>query len=244
MNVTLICLPFAGGAAAVYRGWAALLPAWIRLQTIELPGHGSRRAEPALQHWPELTDALVREAMHAVDGPFAIFGHSMGALAGLELAHALRERRGVAPVWLGASACVAPARRELAEAWLDCPRDDMITELRRLGGTPAELLGDDEFVDFVLPTLRADFHLCGTYAARADQSRPALDCPFLVLAGRDDPISADARNLTAWSEESNGTCTQRMFDGGHFFIERSRQQVVETIVASLHHVLEVDAWTF
>lgn len=243
MSITLICLPFAGGAASAYRDWNSLLPSWISLHAIELPGHGARRLEPALQHWPMLTDALVHETMCSVKGPFALFGHSMGALASLELAHAFHERHGVAPVWLGASACVAPARRELTGIWLDCPRDDMTTELRRLGGTPAELLNDNEFVDLVLPTLRADFHLCGTYAAYADKTRPALNCPLLVLGGEDDPISADACNLTAWSEESNGVCTRRMFAGDHFFIERSRRHVVEAIVASLQDVLEVGAWT-
>ena len=43
----LYCLPYAGGAASVYRGWAELLPADIELWPIE-PGSAAPRHPPAL----------------------------------------------------------------------------------------------------------------------------------------------------------------------------------------------------
>jgi surfactin synthase thioesterase subunit len=118
MNVTLICLPFAGASAAVYREWGALLPSWIRLHALDLPGHGAKRAQPALYRWPDIADALGREALAEIDGPFAIFGYSMGALAGLELAHWLRRTHDLMPVWFGAAgvrgAGLPDARRDMA----------------------------------------------------------------------------------------------------------------------------------
>ena len=233
MNVTLICLPFAGASAAVYREWGALLPSWIRVHALDLPGHGAKRAQPALLRWPDVAGALGREALRAIDGPFAIFGYSMGALAGLELAHWLRHAHGLMPVWFGAAACAAPACRTRDAMWLDCTDEAMINELRRLGATPEELLGDREFLDLALPVLRADFHLSSTYVRTSNTARAPLACPFLALGGRDDTLSEQSENMSAWAQETSGRFTQRMFDGGHFFIDTARVELIETIVTSL-----------
>ena len=233
MNVTLICLPFAGASAAVYREWGALLPSWIRLHALDLPGHGVKRAQPALHRWPDVADALGREALRAIDGPFAIFGYSMGALAGLELAHWLHRGHDLMPVWFGAAACAAPACRTLGAKWLDCTDEAMIDELRRLGATPKELLVDRGFLDLALPVLRADFHLCATYVRAGNALRAPLACPLVALGGRDDTLSEQPENLSAWTHETSGHFTQRAFEGGHFFIDTARAELIEAIVSSL-----------
>lgn len=111
--VQLVCIPHAGGTAVLYRRWAQMLPQGVRLVSLELPGHGARRAQPALTGWPQLIDVLCNELEATLDPatPFALFGHSMGALVGLELSHALRRRCARQPVWFGASASVAPGCR-------------------------------------------------------------------------------------------------------------------------------------
>ena len=233
MNVTLICLPFAGASAAVYREWGALLPSWIRVHALDLPGHGVKRAQPALHCWPDVADALGREALRAIDGPFAIFGYSMGALAGLELAHWLHRVHGLMPVWFGAAACAAPACRTPNATWLDCTDEAMVDELRRLGATPEELLGDSGFLDLALPVLRADFHLCATYVRTGKALRVPLTCPLIALVGRDDTLSEQPVNMSAWAHETSGRFTQRMFDGGHFFIDTARAELIDAIVTSL-----------
>jgi surfactin synthase thioesterase subunit len=237
MNVTLICLPFAGAGAAVYRGWSALLPSWIRLHALDYPGHGAKRAQPALHRWPDVADVLGREALRAIDGPFAIFGYSMGALAGLELAHWLRRAHGLTPLWFGAAACAAPACRTLDASWLDCTDEAMIDELRRLGATPEELLGDRGFLDLALPVLRADFHLCATYVRTGNELRAPLACPLLALGGRDDSLSEQSENLSAWARETSVRFTQRVIDGGHFFIDTACAELINAIVASIKDTL-------
>lgn len=233
MKVTLICLSFAGASAAVYRQWGALLPSWIRVHALDLPGHGVKRAQPALHRWPEVADALEREALRVIDGPFAIFGYSMGALTGLEMAHRLRRTHGLTPLWFGAAACAAPACRTPDATWLDCPDEAMIAELRRLGATPEELLGDRGFLDLALPVLRADFHLCATYVRPDNALRAPLACPLLALGGRNDTLSEQSDYLSAWANETSAGFTQRVFDGGHFFIDTARAELIDAIVTSL-----------
>jgi surfactin synthase thioesterase subunit len=229
--LTLFCLPYAGGSAAIYRDWSARLPQWIRLVPLHMPGRGVRHAMRPLHGWRALLDLLVEDAQPFVAQPFAIFGHSMGALIGIELAQALRRRHGVSPVWFGASACKAPSRREPEHHWLTCPENDFIDEVRSLNGMPDELLENREFMELVLPFLRADFHLCGSYEYR---QREPLDCAMLVLGGsQDTEISSEPENLAAWARETTGPYEQKAIDAGHFFINTHRAGVIDHVVGSL-----------
>lgn len=235
----LICVPHAGGTALLYRRWAAQLPPTVRVRPLELPGHGSRRALPPHQDWPALIAALQADVLTNFDcnARFAVFGHSMGALVGLELIHAIRCRYGCSPVWFGASACVAPGRRPLEEHWLDCSHEAMVAQLRRLGGTPDALMNDREFIDFMLPVLRADFHLCGTYArfaaSRSYAERRPLDCPIAVFTGRDDSATASADDLAGWSGQTRGICSRHRFDGGHFYLDVTPEPLLAAVATSL-----------
>ncbi|MBW9107882.1 thioesterase II family protein [Paraburkholderia phenoliruptrix] len=240
--LTLVCLAHAGGSVAVYREWQALLPSFIKVRTLELPGHGMRRAEPVHTEWPALVEQLADELRTLVDdgAPFALFGHSMGSLVGLELMHALRERGKPAPVWFGASATISPSRRKHETHWLNCSHTEMIACLRERGGTPAELLDDADFVDFMLPLLRADFHLCGMHPARmkarleaAGSPAAMLDCPIDVFVGRDDPATAHAADVDAWAQQTRGPCAVHRFEGGHFFIDTAREAVLAVVAGSL-----------
>lgn len=243
-SVTLVCLAHAGGSIALYREWQRQLPSWVCLHAVELPGHGARRTLPAHREWPALIEQLATELRTELSAqleaarPFAVFGHSMGALVGLELIHAIRQREGRAPVWFGASATVAPRRRKTETHWLDAPRDLMLEKLKERGGTPAELLADRDFVDLVMPVLRADFHLCGVHPLHAARViREPLDCPIDVLTGRGDPATANSADVAAWSHETRGVCTVRAFDGGHFYLDDARVAVLACVAASLRKAL-------
>jgi surfactin synthase thioesterase subunit len=229
-RVQLICFPYAGAGAAAYRGWQSLLPHWIELIPLELPGRGLRQVEPAVQDWDELIDIVMSSVRMRARGSVALFGHSMGALVAIELAYALRACGGPAPLWVGASGCVAPQRRELDLTWLDCPDEKLVTELRSLGGTPPEVLECRDLLDLILPAVRADFHLCGSYRPAR---RAPLDCPLLVLGGDRDPISRSYGNLSAWSLETNGQCRVKLLDGGHFFIHEREASVIDLVISSL-----------
>ncbi|MGH8782244.1 thioesterase II family protein [Paraburkholderia sp.] len=239
-SVTLVCLAHAGGSVALYREWQPRLPSWIRVQTLELPGRAARRALPAHTDWPALIAQLYADLREHVDTsrPFAVFGHSMGALVGLELIHAIRARDDRSPVWFGASGTIAPLRRNAETDWLDASHDTMLDKLKERGGTPAVLLDDRDFLDLVMPVMRADFHLCGLHPLHAAQAaRAPLDCPVAVLTGRDDVATANADDVAAWSQETRGACTTHAFDGGHFYLDGAPDPVLACVATSLAGVL-------
>src|SRR5689334_4415091 len=83
-DLRLFCFPYAGGTAAIFRSWADSLPPNIDMWAVELPGRATRRLEPASARIGDLVPPIAAALRSAIDRPFAVFGHSMGAILGFE----------------------------------------------------------------------------------------------------------------------------------------------------------------
>lgn len=229
--LNLLCLPYSGASAMVYRRWRRKLPAWLRVVPVELPGRGARLVEPLQTDMHGLARQLADEQCRATQAPYAVLGHSLGALVAFELVHALRALGCPAPVALFACGTAAPTRREGYDTrdWRQPKSDaELIAELRALQGTPEEVLANAELMSLTLPVLRADFLLCGRYRYR---QRPPLQCPLHVLGGEADKASEE--QLLAWRQESLGDFSLARFPGGHFFIHEQEDRVLDVLADSL-----------
>lgn len=227
MALRLFCLPYSGASAMVYSRWRRKLPAWLQLRPVELPGRGARMAEPLHTDLAGLVRQLARELHDEVrQGPYAVLGHSLGALLACELLYALRELGSPTPLGLFASGTAAPSRRAEYDRGFAEPKNDaeLIADLRELQGTPEEVLANAELMSLTLPILRADFLLCGSYRY---QHRAPLACPIQVLGGRTDKASEE--QLLAWGEETCADFELQLFDGGHFFIHEQEATVLPCI---------------
>lgn len=228
-NIPLFCFPHAGGGASWFRVWSKQWPRWVSLYPVELPGRESRLHDRAFDRIAPLVAALVHDLAPYVHKPFAFYGHSMGALIAFELARALRASAGVQPSHLFVSGCQAPnapLRRAPIHA---LPRAAFVRELRRMRGTPAEILDCGELMDLMLPTLRADFSLCETYVYRPGLP---LNCPISAFGGSEDPlVSRD--DLAGWHEQTNGSFALRLFPGGHFFVQEEGSAFLQAMVSDL-----------
>ena len=224
--VRLFCLPYAGGGASIFRSWAAPRPpAGLQLCPIQLPEREERLREPAPRRVTTAVAQLTAALERHLDRPYAIFGHSMGALLAFELAREF-QRRGIrAPVRLFLSAHRAPnlppGRSPLHT--LDDP--SLIAELRRLSGTPDEVLAHDELMALALPTLRADFELCETYEYVPGSP---LRVPLTIMAGADDP-EVPLASLDDWRHASSCAVTRRIFPGDHFYLRDSPAAILGAI---------------
>lgn len=78
--VRLFCLPHAGGSASLFRTWQAELGQDIEVCPVQLPGRENRLREPPLRALPDVIAPLVDVLAKHTDKPYALFGHSMGAL--------------------------------------------------------------------------------------------------------------------------------------------------------------------
>lgn len=222
-KLRLFCFPFAGGTATAFRSWESL-PEGVLACPVELPGRGGRILEPPLRRMGPLIRRLAREMLPLLDRPFALFGHSTGALIAFELARALR-LYGFQPAHLFVSAQPAP---ELPRTGPDCRylRDaEFVGRMRRCGAAPPQVLRDVRLLEMLLPAFRADVALAETYTPG---KRPPLTCPLTAFGGTDDP-AAPHDSVAAWGQHTRGPFRVRMFPGGHFFILTSRAELVRSV---------------
>ncbi|WP_176045603.1 alpha/beta fold hydrolase [Burkholderia sp. BCC1644] len=233
-DARIFCLPYAGGSASIFAGWQHALPANIDVCAIELPGRGSRFSEAALTHMNAVVDELSRIVGDCPRVPFALFGHSMGAVIAVELARRLVDL-GCRPIALVASACAAPhlpIRRDHVLHLL--PRDALIDALIRLDGLPAIARERRDFIDTFMPTIRADLQCRETW-----RSTPRdLGIPIHVLTGTDDRLVSEADALE-WHVFTSAEFSIRRFDGGHFFIHSAKQAVLDYLAAIVERSLEL-----
>jgi medium-chain acyl-[acyl-carrier-protein] hydrolase len=228
-KLRLFCLPYSGANASVYYGWAGRLPSDAELCAVELPGHGRRLAEPLTDEMGKLVQQVADGLAPYLDRPFAIFGHSMGALLGFELSRHLQRSEALQPRHLFVSGHVAPQLAEHSEPIHDLPREDFFQRIHDLEGTPELVLENRELQDLVMPILRADFKVCETYSFR--QGEP-LECPMTALGGLSDKF-VSRKDLEDWGWLTRGPFSVRMFPGGHFFINVSATLVLDALASSL-----------
>ncbi|MER7967169.1 thioesterase II family protein [Streptomyces ardesiacus] len=218
----LFCLPNAGAGAAVYAGWKRHATGGVQICPIQLPGRAERFAEPPYDRAGELVDALLDAIGDRFTGEYALFGHSMGAAVAFELARRLETDGRTPPAHVFVSGRAAPHIVEPNRALRDLPLDAFIAELRRIGGTPEEILGERELMERLQVLLRADFAVNETYRCPVDEP---IAAPLTVLGG-DRDARAPVASLHAWQPLTTGPFEVRVYPGGHFYLNDRLAELV------------------
>lgn len=221
----LICFPHAGAGAGAYADWAHLLPAEIELAAVQLPGRQNRIAEDPVTEVGPLVKVLTQALRPVMDGSFSFFGHSGGAVLAFELARALQAKNGPRPSGLFLSAQSAPGTTGRITQLHDLSDGDLAAEVVRLGGIEPEIAEDEDVMDALLPTLRADFDLWEHHRVGP---APRLDVPITVMSGVDDP-RAPLDTLDGWREQTNAPVTLRLYPGGHFYFLHDPAELIQDI---------------
>ena len=232
VHLRLFCFPYAGGTAAVYKDWADHLPATVQVLAVELPGRGSRIKEAPFVSIPALIDALVGAIVPFLDVPFAFFGHSMGAVIAFELARRLRKTYRHEPEILLVSGRRAPQIPDIKRAAYDLPTAELIEELRRLDGTPKEVLENTELMELIIPLLRADFQMIQTYTYEGDSP---LRCPISAYGGLRDHEET-REQLLLWREQTISRFCLHMLPGDHFFVRSAASILLATLSRELESI--------
>jgi medium-chain acyl-[acyl-carrier-protein] hydrolase len=228
----LLCFPHAGAGASVFRTWPDELPPDVELLAVELPGRETRRRERPLQRLGPLVTALADAVAPELRAPFAIYGHSLGALVGFGLARELRRRSRPGPVHLFVSGRRAPQLPEPSPMY-QLPDALLLARLRSLGGVPAALLEEPELVEIFLPVIRADLTV-------AEAETPAVEaplaCPITALGGLTDP-RASPDELDAWRAQTTAAFDREFFPGGHFFVQSARAEFLAALFQRLSQIV-------
>jgi medium-chain acyl-[acyl-carrier-protein] hydrolase len=231
-RLRLFCFPYAGGGASIFRAWGRQLPPTVEVCAVQLPGQGGRLLEPPFTRLTAMVEALAPALRPFTDRPFAFFGHSMGAMIAFELARLLRREGRAMPVRLFVSGRRAPQLPTEPPTY-DWSEAGFISELRRLNGTPQEVLEHEELMRLILPQLRADFEAVQTYRYEPE---PPLDIPFSVFGGVED-CGASRQMLEPWAEHTTREFTLQMFPSDHFFLHAAEPIFLRALARKLHEAV-------
>lgn len=231
-DLRLFCFPYAGGSSQIFRTWSEDLPATIEVCPAEYPGHGRRLKDPLVQDLKTLVEEIssamfpkgTGEAI-ALDKPFALFGHSMGALIAFELTRTLRDQDQPLPQHLFVSGRRAPQLPDNDPPTHNLSDAELMKKLRWLNGTSNTVLNDPEMMQLMLPILRADFAVCETYQY---QEKPPLPCPITALGGWRDPATKSG-GLKGWRDHTTATFRKKTFPGNHFFLHSAQKRLLKFI---------------
>lgn len=206
----LVCVPSAGGPAASFRPWAALVGADTEVCAVELPGRGARLAEAPITDLARAIDEVLAAVESLTDVPFVLLGHSFGALLSFETARRLASPnlRGVVASHSRSPSALA---REGEPSWHQLSDDDLVARLRLLGATPDAILDSADGRDLFLPAIRADLSMYEAYAVSPDP----LGCLLLAVGAVDDPV-VDRPQLLAWRDVATDVFYAMTIPGAHF----------------------------
>jgi medium-chain acyl-[acyl-carrier-protein] hydrolase len=227
-RVRLVCLPFAGGSAGVFRTWSDDLPLTVEVCAVQPPGRETRFREPPFTRLAPYVTALAGALGPLLDLPLVIFGHSMGALAGFELAREFRRRGVQGPARLIVSGRAAPDAPPRPRPLHTLPDAEFRAQLKTLKGAPASVFDHEELMRVFLPVLRADFAAHETYTYVEE---PPLDCPIRAVTGADDPLAPPAA-LDGWRRHTRDDFAVHVLPGDHFFLQSQRRPLLDLIARS------------
>jgi len=229
-DTRLVCFPHAGGSASYYFPLSRALSPEFDVYAVQYPGRQDRYKEPFVETIDELADQVTAELAAVPDGRVAFFGHSMGAVLAFEVTRRLERAGARTPVIVFASGSRAPSRygdeRE--------HKDDgaLIDVMRDLGGTDPRVLDNAEMLETFLPAFRNDYRALQAYHRPTDVG---IGAPVIVMTATDDPKTSVA-DASAWHEHTAAGGEVHTFAGGHFYLEKQPQAVIDVIARTLREI--------
>ncbi|WP_434339740.1 thioesterase II family protein [Motilimonas cestriensis] len=232
-RLRLFCLSYAGGSSTTYLQFADELPNDVELVAVQLPGRGMRLSEASYTNLSQLVVDLSSQMKPLLKVPYVIMGHSFGSRLGYELVQYFRQQQWPLPVHFIASGSKAPHYKNTDSPIHQLAEAAFIEKLESFGGTPDEILNNADFMEMLLPMLRADFAMVENHQS---DIKPALDCGLSVFGGvNDEGVPQD--KLLDWQLHFSGKVNEIMFDGGHFFIESHKSLVIKAVHEKLEALL-------
>lgn len=231
-KIKLFCIPHAGGSAVAYYRWKRMLDEAIEVIPLELAGRSARTKEPFYTTFEDAVNDLYKTVKPYLqeECKIAFFGHSMGSWLAYEVCHLLQSEGQHNAYHLILSGRWAPNVIKKNQIDYQLPEDKFLKQIYEFGGTPKEVLIDDQLKNIFIPVFREDLRILENY--RFNDQRDSLHADFSIFTGiHDEYITQD--DLVNWRTLTNGSTCIYKFKGNHFFINTN----VENVVRQINHCL-------
>lgn len=228
---TLVCLGFCGGGTASYHQWADAVPDGVDIAAVCYPGREGRFFEPFVAHW----DALAADATEAVlgaaaDGPYVLFGHSMGGWMAFDVAVRIAGLGARAPEALVVSSANAPSRGLTPQDMFPAKQDtdeQLLAWMQTHGMLAEHVRTDPDLRSMAVELMRADIRVRDTFHYAPGS---AVDVPLHVLTGADDTV-IEPDSARQWKELALADYRHDVLPGGHFYTPQVWSRLPDMIPA-------------
>ena len=227
-NQYLIAFPFAGGSSLSYRSWCGLIPSNVNFIVINLPGRGRLINQQPLTDLGVMASEISQQLASLPLGEMIFYGHSMGAALAYEVAVLLAKKRAIKHLFCGALA--APHLLGRAKKIYKLSTSEFIEDLRKQGGSPDEVLNNQDLMEILLPMLRSDFQAIETYHPLR---LVKLSCPITAFYGEQDH-EINIADVAAWSSYTLQQFNIYGLTGNHFFCESEAAHIIAKISAEFN----------
>lgn len=244
----LFCFPYGCGGASEYLPWIELFEDSAQVFPIQLPGREDRIEERPISNIGQLAEMIVHELQQLDTVPFAIYGHSLGALIAFRVAIELRKKKLPMPMHLFVGAYSSPDL--IPNPWLAKIKERLkvqgikklpdpskpIEDLQQMASIAMEEYGEianleEGYVLDLIPTIFADLHLVDSFKSK--KIRP-FDFPISAFAGlSDDRVTVE--EMKRWGAFTSGQFMLHQIEGDHFFL--ARQQSQNTLIKTIKQTL-------
>lgn len=231
VRVVLLCFPHAGGGASAFRGLAeAVASRGIEVWSVQPPGRETRFAEPFATDLTWMIKTLADVVLpHIGDRPYAVYGHSAGAIMAYAFARHAETQGRSTPRHLIVSGCRPPQYPDPEFPLHELPHERFLQRLFEYGRMPPDIMDYPDIAETMVATARADLKLVETYPWPDD---PALDCPITALGGVEDAtVPVDV--LPGWRMMTRDRVETVLLPGGHFPSPAGEQRLTEVIRRAL-----------
>ncbi|MDJ1134222.1 thioesterase II family protein [Streptomyces iconiensis] len=214
----LICFPHAGGGASLFRAWVPSMPDDCALWAVQYPGREDRITERHCDSVPQLARRIAYALQWAMDTPYALFGHSMGAIVAYETAREVDKLGLTSPLRLIASGSPPP---DQAAAACRAERD---------AASPPPASAQEAERPVTATALETDTDLLARYGP--DPGAVPTEVPLTVLRHDDDP-DLDTGTARGWAAVTKASCRLRTLPGDHFTCVTDPERTIEETMSAL-----------
>jgi len=234
-KVNLICIPYAGGSASAFAGWAKKFPlSDVNIVPLELPGRGFRFSQPLLTDFEDALEDMSGQLAALETAPHVLFGYSLGGLIAWELARRQVKCGNSGLKALVVAACGAPGTARDRQLHL-LSDNDLVARIDEIDGGSycSEAFKMPAIRQSVLPVLRADFSLAASYR---DKSNASINLPLHVFYS-DTDLHVSVEAAEAWRERTQYAIRRTGIAGGHFFLWSNQAEFLTVLDGALWEMI-------